>query len=96
MPVRTSTTGDCMERASFVVGAVALAFIHFMLSFFAASYAGMTSNRVAGAIATVLLFPLSVLPESVETSPAVGWALWAGLSLLWGVGIGLLIRRYAR
>ena len=78
-----------------VLGVLAFAAVHFVASFFFTFAAGVGGGRSspAGVLATLLSFPLSVLPGSEPVSPLVFWSLWALLSLAWGALLLWLARR---
>ncbi|GAB4437574.1 MAG: hypothetical protein OHK0015_30400 [Chloroflexi bacterium OHK40] len=81
-------------RLGFVMLAIVLGVAHFFGTFMLGFITGTTqsSNRPLIFILNVLTFPLWLLPSS-DSGPLagnLGWLLWIGLSLLWGVGLSAL------
>ncbi len=77
------------KRIGFALAVVGVAALHFVFSFVAAFAAG-TTGGFSRVLSHILLFPLSVL--SGPDNAILVWGLWGGLSLLWGLGICLLLR----
>lgn len=79
----------------FALGVVAVAVVHFFGTFLLGFLTGTTQggNRPLVIILNVLTFPLWLLPTTDEGPMAgpLGWLLWVGISLLWGVLICALI-----
>lgn len=76
-------------RLRFALAVTGVAGIHFVASFIAA-FAGGIGGGFARVLSHILLFPLSVIEG--PTHVALGWGLWGVLSLLWGLGVCLLLR----
>ena len=76
----------------FSLGVVALAALHFVISFFVAFAAGISDSQSWKIAATVLTFPLEFIPSSFALPGPLTWLPWITLSLIWGLGLGMLIR----
>ena len=77
---------------TFALAVLAVAAIHFVLSFFVAFAAGVGGGPLFTVLASILTFPLNLLPKGLSLPGLLNWLPWALLSLGWGATICYAIR----
>lgn len=76
----------------FALGVLAVAGIHFLVSFFVAFAAGISSSPTLKFLSHFLTFPLPFIPSSFELPGILNWLPWVLVSLCWGFAICYGIR----